>query len=529
MDILEMEKKPLDDATNKEKLYTDNDVETLQQEENQKSTIIDTETQQDEDQEAKNLALYNSVVKITGEDITPETCYRSDATFTDLELNDNQLKGIYAKNFTRPSAIQKTTIPVALKSNSNIIAQAHHGSGKTATFALIMLSKVDVTIQHVQAICISNTRELAIQIAQVVQEQGKFTNIRVHIAVGIDKKNISYKPNQQNQDEITDQIVVGTPGSIQSQFDKNCIQKKYIKLVVYDEADVQVNDENESRKQEQQTQNNNNNNNKESFNRGRGGAYRTKSLAAQAIGVRNKCAQNVQILLFSATFSPEVMKLAERVCPKAIKFKLEREKIMLDNIIRLTMHCTDEKDKQEQFKLLFSILTIKQVIIFCNAVASAKMLANNLRADSLDVSIIYGKMGISDREKAVRDFREGRTNVQISTNLLSRGFDVPNISFVVNYEIPVTLKKEPDPETYAHRIGRSGRFGRNGCAINFTDSLQSRTILQTIENTYKSNDTTAGDKTQMIEIPRDNIYVCETIFNAALNGTKLRPEDVKVE
>ena len=418
------------------------------------------------------------------------------------------LKAVYAKNFARPSSIQGAALPVIF-SGRNVIAQAHHGSGKTATFSLAMLMKVDPNEKVTQAICVCNTRELAIQIASVVTELARFTETKCYISFG---------GSSNDRTPITQQIVVGPPGSINNLFTSKRILKQNVKMLVFDEADVLVNFDEAA---EAASAARGGRGGRGGSRGGRGGfstGPQRDSIAKQAITVKNNCTQ-AQILLFSATFSEPVMQLAEKVCPNAVKFEVEREKVMLDNIVQLTVECNSVPDKLEQLKSIFSYISVKQVIIFCNTVAGAKELVNMLRADQLSVSVIYGKMESEERAKAVEDFRQGRTNVLITTNLLSRGFDVPNISFVVNFDIPVGRENKADPETYAHRVGRSGRFGRNGCAINFVHDKNSRVALETIEKEYVYN---------TVKVPRGNPELMQVLLSAALEGKKLDPATVKL-
>jgi ATP-dependent RNA helicase DDX19/DBP5 len=244
-------------------------------------------------------------------------------------------------------------------------------------------------------------------------------------------------------------------------------------------------------------------------------------MVIQCAEVKKACAR-AQTLLFSATFNDDVMEFAKRTAKDATMITVEKEKVSLDNIVQLTMDCESADDKYEQLATIYTNIDTKQSIIFCNTVADTRALCKKLQVDGYNVSVIYGAMQAHERDSAIADFREGKTKVLISTNVLSRGLDVPAVSLIINYDLPVTMRNgapKADPDTYVHRIGRSGRFGRKACSINLTHDQKSRDVLKTIEDAYSH---------PTLRVPRD-VDVVEEIVLAAYEGKRLRPEDVKFE
>jgi len=370
-------------------------------------------------------------------------------SFDKLPLDATLRKGLVKMGFIRPSKIQAEGLHVLLvdSPNSNVVGMAHHGSGKTATFLLAALSKADPDLKTCQCVILLPTRELAIQVAQVCNQLAAFSPHQ--IALGIPEYPVK---------RITEQILIGTPGRILHQFCKDGnIMGANIRMFIVDEADEMLSQ----------------------------GRMRNNAMANTVFEIRGHFPPNCQVLLFSATFDDNVRQFSECVCPKPVTIKVNKEEITLDGVKQFTITCPGKPERFNTLMEIYSILEIGQSIIFVNRVQGAQLLYENMTRQGFKCSVIYGKgMDRKLRDKTMEDFRTGRTTVLISSDLLSRGIDVLAVTVVVNYDIPYPQ----DPQTYVHRIGRSGRFGRKGVAINLVGCKESLDNLRTILQYYSCVD-----------------------------------------
>jgi ATP-dependent RNA helicase DDX19/DBP5 len=418
-----------------------------------------------------NLGLHpndaTAEVTVQGVDLS---IYKSASTFEQLGLSNQLLNGVYDMKFTAPSKIQAQALPIILTSPyPNLIGQAHHGSGKTATFSLGVLSRVDPTKQVAQAIVVVPTRELAIQVHSVMERLAKYTEIKLLSAVKAHEK------DEKVKGKVSEQVVVGTPGTIMNKIKYREIDSKSIMMMVADEADQMI-------AQDQ--------------------------LGDQTIRIKRALNPKCQILLFSATFDAQVRQFAKAIASDAIEIAVKTEELSLDSIKQFWMNCANENEKYVTLTNIFGLLEIGQSIIFVHTVATAKELANRMRKDGYTVSLLHGKdMAPQERDKVMEDFRQGKTTVLISTNVLARGIDVLSVTLVVNFDVPLNKFGRPDPETYIHRIGRSGRFGRKGVAINLVYNDKSRRDLETIAKHF-------GKKID--ELPTNDLEKTSEIVQAAL-------------
>ncbi|TRY50072.1 Dbp5p-like eIF4A-1-family RNA SFII helicase [Cryptosporidium tyzzeri] len=402
---------------------------------------------------------------ISVQTVDPKAQLYSAKDWSDLNLLPDLLKGIYNKGFNRPSKIQAAALPLILNSPMNLIAQAHNGSGKTATFALAMLGKVDTRIIHPQCMCLCPTRELARQNQDVVNELGKFTGITTWLVVA---------QGDKYDKTIGSQIIICTPGKMQDFLKKRSFPTEFMKLMVIDEADEMIDHRN--------------------------------MMASQVGQIRKFFRQNLQILLFSATYHEEVRLFAEKIVPNANKINVKKEELTLNTIQQFYVICNDDADKLSFLSDLYACMSIGQSIIFVNTRKTAFSIAENMRRDGHAISVICGtqtnsgeKMDHEIRDQVMDSFRSGESKVLIATDVLSRGIDVPQVTLVINFDIPVrfnstnsidivnqTSSVQVENETYLHRIGRTGRFGLNGISINFILPHQ-LSLIQQIQDYYDCN------------------------------------------
>ena len=384
-----------------------------------------------------------SKVEVEG-GLDPNDPLFSVTSFEQLKLSEPILKGVFAMGFKKPSKIQEKALPLILK-GGNLIAQAQSGTGKTAAFSLGMLSKCDPTKKFPQAICISPTRELARQLSQVIAEIGKFTDIGVQLII----------QEAEIPKQITSQIVVGTPGKVLESL-KKLINPKNVKMLVVDEADEMIQE--------------------------------GSGLGTQSQNIKKQLPKNAQILFFSATYAPKVRAYAEKIVPQpCAQIRLKAKELSLEGIQQFKIDCKDEQDKFETLSDIYGFLTVGQSIIFVHTRKTAIDLTQRMQKQGHAVTVMHAKIPPNERDQVFQNYKDGKTKVLISTNVLARGIDILQVMLVINYDIPLDANNKPDPQTYLHRIGRSGRFGRKGIAINLTHNQTSRDNLKVISRTLQKD------------------------------------------
>ncbi|CAM2107602.1 ATP-dependent RNA helicase DDX25 isoform X1 [Lepidochelys kempii] len=368
-------------------------------------------------------------------------------TFEELRLKKELLQGIYAMGFNRPSKIQETALPMMLADPpQNLIAQSQSGTGKTAAFVLAMLSRVNGAEKFPQCLCLAPTYELAVQTGQVVEKMGKLcVNIRVTYAVRGNRIPRGTK--------IEEQIIIGTPGTVLDWcFKLRLLDVKKISVFVLDEADVMID---------------------------------TQGFLDQSVRIQRALSQDCQMLLFSATFEDAVLRFAEQIIPDPNIIKLRREEMTLTNIRQYYFLCENKQDKYKALCNIYGSITVGQAIIFCQTRRNAKWLSLELTQDGHKVSVLSGELTVEQRAAVIQRFRDGKEKVLITTNVCARGIDVKQVTIVVNFKLPTNQLRCPDFETYLHRIGRTGRFGKKGLAFNMVER-HNLPLLQSIEEHFKT-------------------------------------------
>lgn len=397
----------------------------------------------------------------------PTTPYVAATSFEEIGLAQDLLKGVYHMKFAKPSKIQATSLPMILSPDGdykNLIAQGHNGSGKTACFVLGILSRIDYAKQCTQGLCLVPTRELARQIVDVIESLGKYTKVTTKLAVKAteEEKKAARTAREDSMGILTEHVVVGTPGKVMELIKKRRLDTSAMKILVLDEADEMVD---------------------------------TQGMGDQTIRIKRQLPRGVQVLLFSATYADEVRGLASKLAPSANQITVKRETLSLDKI---QQYYIDTGSKDERFTVLteiYELLNVGQSIIFVRTRHDAASLANRMRTQDHAVSLLYGgEMTPEERDRVIDEFRAGTTKVLITTNVLSRGVDVLAVSVVINYDLPTDKSGHlADPETYLHRIGRTGRFGRKGIAVNFVFDEESKRILHDLEKYYSKTITRVED------------------------------------
>lgn len=393
-------------------------------------------------------------------------------TFQELNLPPHLLDAVFAMGFERPSAIQEEALPrILAEPPRNLIGQAQSGSGKTAAFVLGMLYRITVdTPATTQAVCVTPTRELAVQIftKTVTPMACNMTGLKVQLALSGEQI--------MKGSTVDAHLVVGTPGKIVDWLKRKILITKYVKVFVLDEADNMV---------------------------GEGGHRANSQL------IKKNMPSKVQSLLFSATFPPKVVDFATKMVqnPDKILIASGPEYLILDVIKQLWIDTQLYEGGKLQFLAdIYSLMTIGQSIVFVATKRSADEVHHTLEASGFSCSVLHGQVDNQERDATMEAFRRGESNVLITTNVLARGVDVDNVCLVVNYDPPVDKRGEPDFETYLHRIGRTGRFGRKGTAINLICDQKSIEVLAAIEAHFS-----VGGKEMIHNVAADPEALAEVI------------------
>lgn len=389
---------------------------------NKKSVVEGTGTYKDGLVEPKRDTRYKT------EDVT-DTKGRE---FEDFFLKRELLMGIFEKGFERPSPIQEEAIPIILQ-DRNVLARAKNGTGKTAAYIIPCLEKTDMDSKNVQVLILIPTRELALQTSAIVKEMGKHMGVQCMVTTG----------GTSLKDDImrlynTVHIIVATPGRILDLSSKKVADLSNVKTIVMDEADKLLSPE-------------------------------FQPVLEQIISFCNK---DHQICLFSATFPVTVKDFCKRFVPNAYSINLMDE-LTLRGITQFYAY-VEERQKVHCLNTLFSKLEINQSIIFCNSVNRVELLAKKITELGYSCYYIHAKMQQANRNRVFHEFRNGATRHLVTSDLFTRGIDIQSVNVVINFDFP------KNSETYLHRIGRSGRFGHLGLAVNLI-TYEDRHNLRRVE------------------------------------------------
>jgi len=360
-------------------------------------------------------------------------------TFDNMGLREELLRGIYSYGFERPSVIQQKAIVPTIR-GKDIIAQAQSGTGKTATFAIGALQQINFNQRTCQCLILAPTRELAAQIQKVVVALGDYLGVRAHACIGGTRI-------RDDLQMLTDgvHVIVGTPGRVLDLLARGSLNPQNIKIFILDEADEML----------------------------------SRGFKDQIYDVFQNLPTEVQVGLFSATMPPEALDITQHFMTHPLKILVKQEEVTLEGIRQFFINCEKEDWKLETLFDLYDTLNIAQAVIFCNTRKRVDWLTDQLRQKDFTVSATHGDLQPEERNKILNEFRTGSSRILITTDLLARGIDVHGVSLVINYDLPRNFEK------YIHRIGRSGRFGRKGVAINLV-AYEDQGRLKEIERYYNT-------------------------------------------
>jgi ATP-dependent RNA helicase len=361
------------------------------------------------------------------------------STFDSMGIREDLLRGLYSYGFEKPSAIQQRAI-VPITSGRDVIAQAQSGTGKTSMISLALCQMLDTNTREIQALVLSPTRELATQTEKTALALGNFMNVQVHACIG----GRSIGDDIRKLDHGV-HIVSGTPGRVFDMIKRRNLRTRNIKALILDEADEMLN----------------------------------KGFKEQIYDVYRYLPPETQVVLVSATLPQEVLEMSTKFMTDPIRILVKRDELTLEGIKQFFVAVEKEEWKFDTLCDLYDTLTITQAVIFCNTKRKVDWLTDKMRQNNFTVSSMHGDMPQKERDAIMGEFRGGTTRVLITTDVWARGIDVQQVSLVINYDLP------NNRENYIHRIGRSGRYGRKGVAINFVKADDVR-ILRDIEQYYST-------------------------------------------
>ena len=359
----------------------------------------------------------------------------------DFDLDDNILRGIYSRGFENPSQIQQTAImPIIEK--KDVIAQAPSGTGKTGAFTISSLQRIDLSSNTTQILILAPTHELVKQIYDVISSIGSMMDgLKIKLLVG--GTSVSDDANELRNN--VPHVIVGSVGRVSDMIRRRNIQTKDIKLFVLDEADEML----------------------------------SGGFIENIRELFSTFKEDIQTAIFSATLPREILELTERFMKTPTRITMEAEKLNLEGIQQFYIALSNDHEKYATIMDLFSKLTINQTIIYANSVNRVIDLYDAMKKDGCAVCCIHSNMTTQERHQSLQSFRSGEHRVLISSNVTARGIDVQQVSFVINFDIPRCV------HNFLHRIGRSGRWGKKGMAINFI-TREDVSTLKNIEKHYGS-------------------------------------------
>lgn len=383
--------------------------------------------------------MMGSVPEYEDQDFEASETVKVYPTFDSMNLKEELLRGIYAYSYEKPSAIQQRAI-MPIISGRDVIAQAQSGTGKTATYSVGVLQRLDLKLRETQALVLAPTRELAAQIQSVMMALGEYLNVQAHACIGGTKigEDVARLDHGQH-------VICGTPGRVFDMITRRTFRVGHVRMLVLDEADEML----------------------------------SRGFKEQIYDIYRYLPASCQIVVVSATLPNDVIDITKNFTKRPVRILVKRDELTLDGIRQFFIAVGEESWKFETLCDLYDTLTITQAVIFCNTKRKVDWLAGKLRAANFTVSAMHGEMPQKEREAIMGDFRRGLSRVLITTDVWARGLDVQQVSLVINYDLPLNR------ENYLHRIGRSGRFGRKGVAINFVVKEDAR-ILRDIEQYYST-------------------------------------------
>ena len=356
------------------------------------------------------------------------------ATFADLDIHPAVLQAVIDVGYESPSAIQAATIP-AMMAGSDVVGLAQTGTGKTAAFAIPILSRIDISSKHTQALVLAPTRELALQVAEAFSRYGaNLPQINVLPIYGGQSYVVQLAGLKRGA-----QVVVGTPGRVIDHLERGTLDLSHLDYLVLDEADEML----------------------------------QMGFAEDVERILADTPEYKQVALFSATMPPAIRKITSKYLHDAVEVKVKSKTATAENITQRYIQVAGNR-KMDALTRVLEVEPFEAMIVFVRTKQATEEVAEKLRARGFSAAAINGDIAQVQRERTIAALKKGSVDILVATDVAARGLDVERISHVLNYDIP------HDPESYVHRIGRTGRAGRSGDALLFV-SPRERHLLTSIE------------------------------------------------
>ncbi|SDY06226.1 ATP-dependent RNA helicase DeaD [Evansella caseinilytica] len=393
------------------------------------------------------------------------------ALFYELDIEHPIMRALDKMGFTEATPIQEKVIPFG-KQKQDIIGQAQTGTGKTVAFGIPCIEQLELEEKHPQALVLTPTRELAIQVAEELNKLGQFKGIRALPIYGgqdISRQITALKKRPQ--------IIVATPGRYMDHMRRKTIRPEYLKVVILDEADEML----------------------------------SMGFIEDIETILQEVPEERHTMLFSATMPPKLKNIADRFMQNPVSVKVEAKQLTVENIDQRYI-LSNEKDKFDVLCNLLDMETPELAIIFGRTKRRVDELTESLSIRGFDVDGLHGDMKQERRDQVIRKFKRGSIEVMVATDVAARGLDVNNVTHVINFDLP------QDAESYVHRIGRTGRAGKKGISYSFV-TYKEKDHLAYIEQETKKRmtqvkaptyaDALSGRHEQAVEILKDTINNAE--------------------
>ncbi|MEX1099719.1 MAG: DEAD/DEAH box helicase, partial [Bacteriovoracaceae bacterium] len=357
------------------------------------------------------------------------------STFKELKLQESVLMALTEMGFEKPTEIQNRAIPVLLNTNKDFVGQAQTGTGKTAAFAIPLLSRINFEDDSVQALILAPTRELAGQVEKEIKKFGKYTSVKTACIYG----GTGYEAQIKALKQVKPQVVVGTPGRVIDMIEKKMLKLDKAKFCILDEADEMLN----------------------------------MGFFEDVQTILSKFNSKRQLMMFSATMPKQIVQLINKSFNKPEMVHIEKKSLSNDDIEQ-KYFVVREKHFKEAIARLIDDAEDMYGIVFCRTKLETKTVADDLKSRGHEVEVLNGDMGQAERDHAMDKFKAKKVKLLVCTDVAARGIDVDNLTHVFNYGIP------RDNESYVHRTGRTGRAGARGKAFTIT-SPKSAFLIRGIE------------------------------------------------
>ena len=369
--------------------------------------------------------------------------------FDDMGLKLPLMRGIMAYGFEKPSVIQRTAIPAFIHHDRDMIAQAQSGTGKTATFSISLLQRMDEESNDIQAVILAPTRELATQIHTVIEMLSQYMKFVTVLMSGGQNVHMCKDDIRKKRPAV----VVGTPGRVLHFLRASFIDIRHAKYIVLDEADQML----------------------------------SYDFRDQVRDIFSFLPESARVALYSATISPEMEEVTNSIMKNPVQIRVPAEQLTLEGIRQYKIMLERDAWKFDTLMDIFGSASVYQMVIFCNRKERVTEVKTRLNDEGMPCECIHSQLTQMERSDVMKRFRGGDVRVLATTDLLCRGIDVQQVSLVINYDFP------RQRESYLHRIGRSGRFGRKGYAINFVTPFDRDAVQQVCEFYH----------TEIMEMPPD--------------------------